>query len=158
MYSSANCMPAIQFADSEPAARNSSGSLPQLTVSGGHKDAGKSTRAVGPPSSIREVIPHPTVEVSPSNVTRRSLTGHGVTAESIDYIGPDTVLYRFRGSQHLLVAYEQDERESRETFVEGVPSSSLRKLARRLTFVPAGHEYREQYRSRANTRLTFLLF
>ena len=108
---------------------------------------------------MTEIALHPTVDISPLNVvTRRSLAGHGITAELVDYMGADTVLYRFRGSQHLLVAYKQGERASGETFVEGVPSSSLRKLARRLTFVPAGHEYREQYRSRSAARLAFFYF
>ena len=57
------------------------------------------------PGSMPEIALHPTVDISPLNVvTRRSLAGHGITAEFVDYMGADTVLYRFRGSQHLLVA------------------------------------------------------
>jgi AraC family transcriptional regulator len=152
----------LQFADCRPAARDSSAlSRPhQLSVAyGGRKDAGERTGTVGSPGSIGEVVSHPTVEISPPNdVTRRSLTGHGMTAESVDYTGQDTVMFRFRAPQHLLVAYEQGERTSGETFVEGTPSSRLRNLARRLTFVPAGHEYREQCESRTDTRITFFYF
>src|SRR5262245_36892476 len=104
----------------------------------------RTQQGAGSPSSIREVVSHPTVEISPPDVvTRRSLTGQGITAESVNHTGPDTVIHRFRAPQHLLVAYEQGERTSSETFVEGTPPSRLRNLARRLTFVPAGHEYRE---------------
>ena len=156
----ANHVSSIQFADCKPAAGNSSAlSRPhQLSVAhDGRKDAGERTR--GSLGSIREVVSHPTVEIFPPDVvTRRTLTGDGMTAESVNYTGPDTIIHRFRAPQYLLVAYEQGERTSGETFVEGAPSSRLRNLARRLTFVPAGHEYREQYESRSDTRLTFLYF
>jgi len=113
----------------------------------------KSVRAIG------EVVSHPTVEISPRNVvTREGLTSNGVTVESVNYNGADTVIHRFRAPQHLLVAYEQGERTGGETFVEGAPSSKLRNLARRLTFVPAGYEYREECRSRTDTRLAFVYF
>ena len=152
----------LQFADCKPAVRDSSAlSRPHRlsVVYGGHNDAGERTGAVASPGSIGEVVSHPTVEISPPNgVTRRSLTGHGLTAESVDYTGQDTVIFRFRAPQHLLVAYEQGERTSGETFVEGAPSSRLRNLARRLTFVPAGHEYREQCESRTDRRITFFHF
>jgi AraC family transcriptional regulator len=120
---------------------------------------GKCRRSVGSVGGIGEIVSHPTVEISPRNVvTRQSMTGHGVTVESINCMGPVTVIHRFRAPRHLLVAYEQGERTSGETFVEGAPSSKIRSLARRLTFVPAGHDYREDYESRTDTRLAFLYF
>jgi AraC family transcriptional regulator len=54
------------------------------------------------------------------------------------------------------VAYEHIKRTNGETFVEGAPLSRLQNPSRRLTFVPAGHEYREQYNSHIDTRLTFV--
>jgi AraC family transcriptional regulator len=39
------------------------------------------------------------------------------------------------------MAYERGEQRDGETFVEGLPRSTLRNFARKLTFVPAGHEY-----------------
>jgi AraC family transcriptional regulator len=120
---------------------------------------GERKRGVGSVGAIGEIVTHPTVDIFPSNVvTRQRLTGHGVTVESVNHIGPGTVIHLFRAPQHLLVAYEQGERTSGETFVEGTPSSKIRNLARRLTFVPAGHKYREEYESRADTRLAFLYF
>ena len=71
-----------------------------------------------------------------------------MTVESVNQMGPVTVLHRFCAPQHLLVAYEQDERTRGESFVEGAPSSKLRTFAQRLTFLPAGHEYREEYEPR----------
>jgi AraC family transcriptional regulator len=157
----ANRVPSIQFADSKPVTRNSSAlSRPdQLSVTySGRKDAGEPLRGRGS-GSILEVVSHPTVEISPPDlVTRRSLTGHGMTAESVNYTGPNSITHGFRAPQHLLVMYERGERTSGETSVEGAPSSRLRNLARRLTFVPAGHEYREQYESLTDTRLAFVYF
>ena len=45
-----------------------------------------------------------------------------------------------------------------ETFVEGLPRSVLRDFKRRLTFVPAGHEYHEWQEPRSLTRVTYFYF
>jgi AraC family transcriptional regulator len=104
-------------------------------------------------------IPSATVEISPQNVVRRrALTRHGMTAESVDCTRARTVTFRFRAPLHLLVAYERGERTAGETFVEGLPPSTLRDFARRLTFAPAGHEYRECHESRTHSQVTFFYF
>ena len=59
---------------------------------------------------------------------------------------------------HLLVAYEEGERRNGETFVEGVPRSQLRNFARKLTFVPAGHEYREWHELLTRSRRMHFYF
>jgi AraC family transcriptional regulator len=87
-------------------------------------------------------VAHPAVEISPPDtVRRRFIAGHGIAAESVQCISQGVVKYRFRAPMHLLVAYEQGERRDGETFLEGLPRSTLRNFARKLTFVPAGHEY-----------------
>jgi AraC-like DNA-binding protein len=158
----ANRVSSIQFADCKPAARNSSAlsSAHQLSVTdAGRKDAAERTRGAGPPGFIPEVVSHPTVKISPPDVvTHRTLTGHGMTAESIDCTGAKSVTFCFRAPLHLLVAYEQGERTTGETFVEGLPPSTLRNFAGRLTFVPAGHEYRECHEPARHSRLTLFYF
>jgi AraC family transcriptional regulator len=120
---------------------------------------GECARGAGSAGAPVGGVSHPTVEISPANVvTRQSLTGDGVTVESVNQMGPGTVIHRFCAPRHLLVAYEQGERTRGESFVEGAPSSKMRTLARRLTFVPAGHEYREEYEPRTATRVAFLYF
>jgi AraC family transcriptional regulator len=117
-----------------------------------HTDTAKLHRQI-------EEVSHPTVEISPIDVvTRRTLSAHGITVESVRYSGRNTVAYRFCAAQHLLVAYGQVERASGETFVEGMPSSTPRSLSGRLTIVPAGCEFRERHESRTNTHLTFFYF
>jgi AraC family transcriptional regulator len=82
----------------------------------------------------------------------------GFAAELVQSTSRDKVEYRYRGPMHLLVAYEQGERREGETFVEGLPRSTRRDLARKLTFVPAGHEYHEWHELRSSARLMYFYF
>jgi len=103
------------------------------------------------------VAKHPSVEISPAeNVRRQVVTGRGLASEFVSSTSRDRVDYRFRGPVHLLLAYEQGVRRDGETFVDGLPRSCLRDLARKLVFVPAGHEYREWHEPRAPTRLMYV--
>jgi AraC family transcriptional regulator len=87
-----------------------------------------------------------TVEITSSDsVKRRSATWEGMAAEIVQVTRHDTVEFRFRGTRHLLVVHEQGVRRDGETFVEGLPKSTLRDVRRKLTFVPAGHEYVERH-------------
>jgi len=64
----------------------------------------------------------------------------------------------FQGPVHLLVAVEQGVRFSGETFVEGLPRSTLKDLRRKLTFVPAGHAYHEWQEPSMLLRATYFYF
>jgi AraC family transcriptional regulator len=55
-----------------------------------------------------------------------------MTAETVQSTSQANVKYRFRAPMHLLVAYEEGERSDGETFVEGLPRSTLRNFARKL--------------------------
>jgi AraC family transcriptional regulator len=102
---------------------------------------------------------HPVVRISPPEVaTRRTVTGHGMAAESVQSASRNKIQYRFRAPMHLLVMYEKGERRNGETFVEGLPRSTLRNLERKLTFVPAGHEYHEWQEARGHTRIMLFYF
>jgi AraC family transcriptional regulator len=106
-----------------------------------------------------ENVSHPTVEISPRDlVRRRTIAGHGITAESVQCTSQSIVKFRFRAPLHLLVGYERGERHDGETFVEGLPRSTLRNLARKLTLVPAGHEYRGWHDPRTQTHLIYFYF
>jgi enoyl-CoA hydratase/carnithine racemase/AraC-like DNA-binding protein len=86
------------------------------------------------------------------------MTGHGMAAETLQSTRKDKVNYRFRAPTHLLVAYDKVERRAGETFVEGLPSSTLHNLAHKMTFVPAGHEYHEWHEPRTNSHLMHFYF
>jgi AraC family transcriptional regulator len=49
-------------------------------------------------------------------------------------------------------------RHAGETFVEGLPSSTVRDFTRKLVFVPAGHEYRDWQESRVRSRVAYFYF
>ena len=66
-----------------------------------------------------------------------------MAAEIVQATRHERIQYRFHAPRHLLVVYEQGVRRDGETFVEGLPRSTLRDFKRKLTFVPAGHEYCE---------------
>ena len=97
------------------------------------------------------------VEISPSDVVRRHvMTWRGMAAESVQCTSQVRTKFGFRAPIHLLVAYEEGERRDGDTFVEGLPRSTLRHFARKLTFVPAGKEFCEWHDPRTPTRLVFV--
>jgi PAS domain S-box-containing protein len=126
---------------------------------GSRKDPAEDDGALQSPGCVETAVSNPTVEISPPEVVRRrSITSHGMTAEVVQSASPIRVEYRFREPVHLLVIYEDGARRDGETFVEGLPRTTLRRFARKLTFVPAGHRYREWHEPRAPSRLVYFYF
>lgn len=103
-----------------------------------------------------DAIPQ-SVQILPSGlVRRRALNWAGMAAEFVELTSHDRIECRFKAAVHLLIVYEQGMRREGETFVEGLPRSELRDLTRKLTFVPAGHEYRAWQEPRTLTRLMYI--
>lgn len=99
------------------------------------------------------------VEIAPSDaVKRRVATWDGMAAEIVQATKHESIEYRFHAPRHLLAVYEQGVRHDGDTFVEGLPRSTLRDLKRKLTFVPAGHEYSEWQDPRSLTRVAYFYF
>lgn len=99
------------------------------------------------------------VEISPDDaVTRRAVTWDGMAAEIVQATTRERTDHRFRAARHLLAVHEQGVRRAGDTLVEGVPRSTLRELKRKLTFVPAGHEYYEWQEPRTLTRVVYFYF
>src|SRR5258708_3743715 len=106
--------------------------------------------------------PHPEREVrsivdySPSEIARRhSAAWSGLIVETVQVTRHTPFEYGFRAPCHLLIAAELAERFDGETFVEGLPRSTLRNFTRKLTFVPAGHDFRGSQTPRTLTRATY---
>jgi AraC family transcriptional regulator len=96
------------------------------------------------------------VEVHPANaVTRRVITWNGMAAETVQATRRERMEFRFRGTRHLLVLCEQGVRSEGDTFVEGLPRSTLRDVTRKLTLVPAGRTYQEWHEPRVLTRIVY---
>ena len=97
------------------------------------------------------------VEISPPEaVVRQSMTGRGIRAELVQSMSRNRIEFRYRGTSHLILAYEHGARRKGETFIEGISSSTLRDFARRLTFLPAGHDYLEWHQLRTSARLLYV--
>jgi AraC family transcriptional regulator len=98
-----------------------------------------------------------TVEISPIDAVKRHSTGrYGVVAESIYAPLGSRIQIHYNGPMHLLVLYEDGARRDGETSIDGLPPSRLRKFANKLTFVPAGHPYREWHDTSTPVRVTYL--
>src|SRR5216683_101009 len=96
------------------------------------------------------------VDFSPSEiVSRHSATWPGLHVEPVQVMRHTPFEYGFRASCHLLIALELGERHDGETVVEGLPRSTLRDFTHKLTFVPAGHDFRGWQRPRVLTRVTY---
>jgi AraC family transcriptional regulator len=106
-------------------------------------------------SLVEEPLPSG-VEIAPSAVVRRrAVNWHAMGAELVKFTTHERVDIRFQAPVHLLIACETGMRRAGETFLEGVPRSTIRDFSRKLTFVPAGHEYREWQEPSSSTRLLY---
>jgi AraC family transcriptional regulator len=110
---------------------------------------------LGVSRSEQSVLSNTVSVASPRLVTRRGMQWNGIGAEVVQATAHDRIDYSFRSSVHLLAAYEQGVRRDGESYVESVPRSTLRDVAKKLTFVPAGCEYREWHDLRTPMGVTF---
>jgi AraC family transcriptional regulator len=100
-----------------------------------------------------------TVDIAPREIaSRRGKRGDGLAAEIVQTIRPERIDIRFRAPVHLLVIVEEGVREAGESSVEGLPRSTLRDLRRKLTFVPAGHNYHEWHQPSLPSRVIYFYF
>jgi AraC family transcriptional regulator len=110
-----------------------------------------------PPARLRpDLESRSIVNISPSEIVRRhSAAWSGLHVETVQVMRHTPFEYGFRGPCHLLIAAELGDRHDGETFVEGLPRSTLRDCTQKLTFVPAGHDFRGWQRPRALPRSTY---
>jgi AraC family transcriptional regulator len=110
-----------------------------------------------PPAGLRrDPESRSLVDISPPEIVRRhSATWSGLRVETVRVMRHTPFEYGFRAPCHLLIAAELAERYDGETLVEGLPRSTLRDFTRKLTFVPAGHNFRGWQKPRALTRTTY---
>ena len=95
----------------------------------------------------------PTINFFPADVVRhRTARWRGVRAKTMQIINHAPVEYRFKQQYHLLIAVEQGVCYEAETFIEGLPISTVRHCSHRLMFVPAGRMFSGAQRPRLLTR------
>jgi AraC family transcriptional regulator len=96
----------------------------------------------------------PILDAEPAHaVSRLAAAWEGIRAEIVQPATRDKVEFRFRAPCHLLLVYEDAVRDEGETLVDDRVCSTSRTLTRRLTFIPAGHDFREWLRPRGATRI-----
>jgi AraC family transcriptional regulator len=95
----------------------------------------------------------PTIAFSPAGIIRCQ-TGRwrGMQANTVQLIRHEPFECSFKDDYHLLIAIEQGARYDGETFVEGLPRSTLRNYSNRLIFVPAGRQFFSAQTPRLLTR------
>src|ERR1700687_2092314 len=91
-----------------------------------------------PDSEVRSVV-----DFSPPEIVRRHSAGWpGLHVETIQVTRHTPFEYGFRAPCHLLIAAELADRYDGETFVEGLPRSTLGDFTHKLSFVSGGHVFR----------------
>ena len=91
-------------------------------------------------------------------VSRRGTVWRGMSIELVKAGAQERLENSFHSSSHLLVAYQQGVRCDGESYVDGVPPSKLRDLAKKLILVPAGHRYCEWHDLRIPASVTYVQF
>src|SRR5258708_39773869 len=119
--------------------------------------AGPRVAEYDPPTWLHpDLETHAIVDYSPSEIVRRhSAEWSGLQVETVQVVRHAPFEYGFRAPCHLLIAAELAERYDGETLVEGLPRSTLRNFTRKLTFVPAGHDFHGSQTPRTLTRATY---
>jgi AraC family transcriptional regulator len=84
----------------------------------------------------------PTVDFHPAEIVKhQTARWRGVQVKTVQLISHEPFEYSFKQPCHLLVAVEQGVRYDGETFVEGLPISTVRNYSHKLIFVPAGRRF-----------------
>ncbi|MHB8885241.1 MAG: helix-turn-helix domain-containing protein [Methylovirgula sp.] len=97
----------------------------------------------------------PVIDFMPAEIAgRRAAVWRGMQAESVRILASQPFEYYFRAPYHLLLVTDRAARFDGETSVEGLPKSNLRDLSRKLTFVPAGSQFRGWAKPRVLSRIT----
>ena len=99
------------------------------------------------------------VATSPvQHVRRRVAEWSDITAEIVQATSSERTEYHYRGPRHLLVLFDQLVRRDGATSIEGLRTSSLRDLTRKLIFVPAGCEFSHWHEARSGGRVVLFYF
>jgi AraC family transcriptional regulator len=152
--------PSITSCEREVQGPNGGSGARQLSVmDDGSKEIANDKVILQFPDRTRRYEPLATVEISPPEfVRRRVIACAGLTAESVQTARHAKIEYSFLGPTHLLVIYEDGSRTDGQTCVQGMPRATLQRFARKFTFVPAGHQYREWHELRVLSRLMYFYF
>ena len=99
----------------------------------------------------------PSVDIAPIDIAKRhSMNANGVKVEIVQMTRLERMKTEFNAPAHLLILTEHGMRQDGETSIEGLPRSTLRDCRRKLTFVPAGHDYSDWQLPRSLTPTVYI--
>jgi AraC family transcriptional regulator len=95
------------------------------------------------PAIVGASLPElPAVDFSPADIVKhQTARWRGVQVKTVQLTSHEPFEYSFKQQCHLLIAVEQGVRYDGETFVEGLPRSTMRNYSEKLIFVPAGRRF-----------------
>ena len=89
---------------------------------------------------------------------RRAKSWGGIEATTFQASRLASIEYGHKSTRHVLMVAERAVREDGETSISGIETSTLHDYSGRLTFVPAGHEFRGWQRPRELLRSMMITF
>jgi AraC family transcriptional regulator len=99
------------------------------------------------------------IDISPREIISRCARScEGVTAEIVQVTRHERIDIQCCAPAHMIGFVEQGVRRGGETFLEGLPRSTLRDLRRKVIFVPAGHSFHEWQQPTLLPRMIYLYF
>jgi hypothetical protein len=111
----------------------------QDVLHGGHFEQSEMSSGFDTALPTRDLFDE-TVEISPIDSVKRHSTGrYGIVAESIYAPVRSRIQIHYNDPVHVLVLYENGARREGETSIDGLPPSTLRKFANKLTFAITRH-------------------
>jgi AraC family transcriptional regulator len=153
--SSFGVLPLQSFADS--GSQNLAHNAAALTCRPTRRGNDEGIRSAQGSQSADHLIP--TVKIAPRRSVHRSgVMWSGMGVEVIHATTTERLDFSFHSSMHLLAAYQQGVRRDGESYVDDLTRSTLRDVAKKLTFVPAGLPYREWQDPVTSTRVTYIYF
>ena len=99
------------------------------------------------------------IDISPREIISRCVKScDGITAEIVQVTRRERIDIQCCAPAHMIGFVEQGVRRGGETFLEGLPRSTLRDLRRKVIFVPAGHSFHEWQQPTLLPRMIYLYF
>lgn len=109
------------------------------------------------PASDSDLAGSP-VEFTPSDIVRHAITAwSGLKMDSVELLRCEPYECVASSVWHVLVMEERGERDDGETWIDGLPKSTLRNLSGRMSFIPRGHRLHVWAKPRVVTRATYFI-
>lgn len=108
--------------------------------------------------SVDSILAQP-VAFSPADAVKRTtLVVRGIVAQLAHVAAHQRVESFVQGEMHTLIVYQRGEGVDGQAGMDAGPQRFARDLMRKMTFVPAGHAYRDWHSSRSGVSALYFFF